>query len=161
MQDLIQETARGIAIVHDTYSSAHSAEWVNMENHAKVTFTIMTGGTATAGVKMKIQCATNASGSGAANIADPFDGGVYYKHTTTTVPTKTSASSSGSVDYIVVGTSTSAVYYATVDASKLASGKPYVGLVAKGNSASSLDCAAIFECWGTRYQQEAVPDVLA
>ena len=161
MQDLIQETARGIAIVHDTYSSAHTADWINMENHAKVTFTVMTGGTATAGTKLKVQCATNASGSSAANIAAPWDGGVYYKATTTTTPTKTSASSSGSVAYMVVGTSTSAVYYGTVDASKIASGKPYLSLVAKGNSASSLDCAAIFECWGTRFQQEAVLDVLA
>jgi hypothetical protein len=161
MQDLIQETARGIAIAHDTYSSAHTNEWVNMENHAKITYTVLTGGTATAGVKLKIQCAINKSGSSAADVAAPFDGGVYYKHTTTTVPTKTSASSSSSVAMVVVGTSTSAVYYATVDASVLAATKPYVSIVAKDNAASSLDCAATFEAWGTRYQQEAMLDVLA
>ena len=41
MQDLIQETARGIAIPVASYSSAHTNEWVNMENHAKITFTVM------------------------------------------------------------------------------------------------------------------------
>lgn len=161
MQDLIQETARGIAIVHDTYGSAHTAEWVNMENHAKITFTVITGGTATAGVKLKIQAAINAAGSSAADVAAPWAGGVYYKQTTTTVSTKTSASSSGSVAMMVVGTSTSATYFGTVDASVLPATKPYISLVAKGNSASSLDCAAIFEAHGTRYQQEAMLDVLA
>jgi hypothetical protein len=161
MQDLVQQTARGIAIPVASYSSAHTVEWVCMENHAKMTYTIFTGATCTAGTKLKIQCATNKSGSSAANIAAPWDGGVYYKHTTTTAPTKTSASSSSSVQYIVVGTSTSAVYYATVDASKLAAGKPYIGLVAKGNSASSCLAAATFEAWGTRYQQEQVLDTLA
>jgi len=160
MQDLIQETARGISIPAASYSAAHTAEWINMENHAKVTFTIATGAV-TGGTKLKIQCATSASGSGAANVAAPFDGGIYYKHTTTTVPTKTSASSSTSVDYIVIGASSSAVYYATVDASVLAAGKPYVSLVAKGASASSALMCGTFECWGTRYQQEAMLDVLA
>ena len=161
MQDLIQGTQAGIAITHDTYSSAHTVEWVNMENAAKVTFTVLTGGTCTAGTKLKIQCATNASGSSAANIAAPFDGDVYYKQTTTTTPTKTSASSSGSVHYMVIGTSTGAFYRCTVDASKLASAKPYVAIEAKGNSASSADMAGTFELWGQRYQQEAVLDALA
>lgn len=161
LKDLINETVRGIAVIHDTYSSAHTHDWVNMENFAKVTFTVITGGTCTAGVKLKVQCASASGGSGAANVADPFDGGIYYKQTTTTTPTRTSASSSGSVDMIVVGTSTSAVYTATVDASELADGKPYVSLVAKDNAASSADMAGIFELWGNRYQQEAPANALA
>lgn len=161
MQDIIQETNSGIIIPHDTYSSAHTAEWVNMEGAAKVTFTVLTGGTVTGGTKLKIQCAINKSGSSAANIAAPWDGGVYYKQTTTTAATKTSASSSGSVAYMVIGTSTSAFYQGTVDASKLAATKPYVSLVAKGNSASSADIAATFTLWGVRYQQEANQDALA
>ena len=86
---------------------------------------------------------------------------MYYKQTTTTTPVKTSASSSTSVDYVVIGTSTNAVYTFTVDASKLAAGYPYVSLVAQTSSASSADMAGVFELWGNRYKQEAPADALA
>ncbi len=161
MQDLIQETARGIAIPVASYSSAHTNEWVNMENHAKITFTVFTGAVCSSGLLLSVKAATSKSGSSSETLAAPWDGGVFYKHTTATAPTKTSASSSSSVAYMVVGSSTSAVYYATVDASKLPAAKPYVTLAAKANSASSCLLAGTFEAWGTRYQQEAVPDVLA
>jgi hypothetical protein len=161
MQDLIQETIRGIAIPPDTHGAKHTVDWVNMEGAAKITFVIAVGGTATAGTLLKVQAATSKSGSNAADIAQPFDGRAYYKAAATTVPTLTSATSSTSVDYITIGTSVTTTYTATVDASALPAAKPYVALVGKDSSASSLDMGAVFFMWGTRYQQEAVLNALA
>ncbi len=161
MQDLIQETIRGIAIPPDTYGAKHTVDWVNMEGAAKITFTVLVGGTATAGTLLMVKAATSKSGSSAENIVQPFDGRAYYKAAATTTPTKTSASSSSSVDYMVIGTSVTTTYTATVDASALPAAKPYVALVGKDSSASSLDMAATFELWGGRYQQEAVFNALA
>jgi hypothetical protein len=161
MQDLIQETARGIAIPVASYSSAHTNEWVCMENHAKITFTVFTGAVCSSGLSLMVRAAPSKSGSSAETLAAPWDGGVFYKHTTTTAPTVTAVTSSTSIEYMVVGSSINAVYYATVDASKLPATKPYVTLAAKANSASSCLIAATFEAWGTRYQQEVVLDVLA
>jgi hypothetical protein len=48
-----------------------------------------------------------------------------------------------------------------VDASALPAAKPYIALVGKDSSASSLDMAAVFLTVGTRYQQEAVLNALA
>ena len=165
MQDIQQETVTAIMIPHDTYSSAHTTEWVNMENHRFATFTIITGGTCTAGVKMKIQKATNASGSSAANVAAPWVGNVYYTNAASTGKTsmvQTAHSSSGSVGYIPVGTTTSCIYQGTVDAATVTSdSKAYISIVAKGNSASSMDAVCVVTLWGSRYQNETGWNALA
>jgi hypothetical protein len=133
-----------------------------MENHAKVTFTVMTGGTVTAGTLLRIDCAVSKSGTTSVNIVNPFEGNVFYKQTTTTTPVRTAVTSSTSIHYIPIATAgTHAVYTFTVDANKLADGYPYVSVVAKGASAASADIAGTFHCWGGRYQQEAPADALA
>lgn len=161
MHDLQQEVGIFKMFVPAAYNSAHTADWVNMENHQFATFIIQVGAV-TAGVKFKVQKATNKSGSGATNVAQPFIGNVYYTNKASAAKasyTKTSASSSGSVHYIPVGTSANATYYATVDATAVTSAsKAYISLVAKGNSASTMNAAAIVLLWGTRYKQQSIPD---
>lgn len=149
------------AFIPLSHSAAHTADWFNMENHQYATFIIHTGAV-TAGVKMKIQKATNKSGSGATNVAQPFIGNCYWTNKASGAKasyTKTSAASSGSVHYVSVAASSNATYYFTVDATKVTSAsKAYIGLIAKGNSASTMLAACTVILHGTRYQQASIPD---
>jgi len=161
MQDLLQEMGIFRSFKPATYAAKHSTDWHNMENFQYVTYVVMGGGI-TAGTKLKIQKATNKSGSGATNVAAPFVGNVYYTNKASAAKAsyaKTSVTTSGSVHVVTIGASSSATYVFTVDATAATSAsKMYLGLVGVNSSASSASMAGLAILHGARYQGASMPD---
>ena len=164
MKDLNQETVTAVMIPPALYSSAHTAEYVNTENFRYGTF-IINVGSASSGVYMKVTKATNAAGSGAADLQYPLVGSVYYTNKASVSKTsmvQTSITSSGSVGYIAVDSTAKAIYTGTIDFAKAtSSSKAYISIRAKGNSASSMYANGVLILHGNRYQNETGFNVLA
>ena len=152
MQDLAQEARIVQAFPPKVYSATTAGDYVNMENYAKATLILETG-TVTVGTQVSIRNAKTYSGSGATAIAAPFVGGKYLKNYTAT-----SATSSTSVHYLVVGNSDdSTTFVATVDANALTNGYPYLNAYIV-TSAVSGALSGTWVLHGARYQQDAPPD---
>lgn len=151
MQDLAQEIRVQQAIPPATYTSVQAGDYLNMENYAKATLVLETG-TVTTGSKVSIRNALNASGSSVAAIAAPFVGGQFYKGYVVT-----SATSSGSVDYITIANGDdSTTFVATIDASELTAGLPFINAYVVDSTMNG----AISATWllhGTRYQGDPPP----
>ena len=164
MQDLIQQCVWAQAFEPKSLSAKHTTDWMNGENHRYVTFVIThgaSGGTTT----FKIQSATSAAGSSAADCAAPFVGGVYYSNraaATATTMVQYAVTSTSSVQYVPTTSASNAIYLATVDMTAATTdSKPYMAIVGANSSASTsvVACLAIFH--GSRYGNETGADVLA
>ena len=151
MQDLAQEVRFQQAFPPQVVASVLATDYLNMENYAKATLVIETGAV-TVGSKVSIRNATAAGGSGAVALADPFAGGKYYKG-----GVFTSATSSTSIDYLVIGNSDdSTTFVATVDASKLTAGFPFISAYV-ASSACNAYLSATWVLHGARYQGDPPP----
>lgn len=142
-----------------TISSVASADWVCMENHTMCRVILNTG-TVTVGGKIKVQKATNKSGSGAADVARPFVNNKYEKQTTASLAgyTLTSQTSSTSVGMITVGNSSdSRIIYADIPATVTSASKAYIN-VKFVSSTFNMVAGVTYEMYGTRYQQASIPD---
>lgn len=141
-------------------SSTQTAEWINMRYYDKVSF-IMNIGAITTGGTIQLKKAVNVSGSSSSSLTG---WGHYYKSTATTdVFTKTSATSSGSVDSIVVGNSSdNKCWIVEVDGSILAgdtSGRDCISMPMPAAFASALT-SVVAICHKARYQSDAPPTAL-
>jgi len=152
MIDLGQEIRVQQALKPATYTSVAAGDYLNMENYAKATLVIETG-TVTVGSKISIRNATAAGGSGAVALADPFVNGKYYKGYTVT-----SATSSTSVDYLVIGNGDdSTTFVATIDASKLTAGYPFINMYIVDSTMNGT-ISGTWLLHGARYQGDPPPD---
>jgi hypothetical protein len=152
MIDLSQEVRVQQALPPATYTSVQAGDYLNMENYAKATLVLETG-TVTVGSKVSIRNATAAGGSGAVALANPFVNDQYYKGYTLT-----SASSSSSVNYMVIANGDdSTTLVATVDASSLTAGFPFINVYINDSTMNG----AVSGTWllhGARYQGDPPSD---
>lgn len=137
-----------------TVSSTVAGDYINMENHGRVTF-LLTTGTTTVGGKVGIRKAKNKSGASAAEVTSAWIGGKFYS-TSAGLYAANSTASSGK--YISVANSDdSKTLIATFDATNLSASYPYIGAYFKSAGMNAV-IVGTYLLWQSRYQNVAMAD---
>ena len=159
MQDLSQQVAfvdMAQGGSDATVSSTAEGDWVNMENHQKVTFVLVTG-TVTVGGKIGIRKAASASGTTKSStaITSAWDGGKFYSGATIATTANSTVSSGAYIQ--VANSDDSKIFTATFDAKKLSASYPYIEAYFVSSTWNAV-IMGTYVMWKTRYQQASMPN---